>query len=367
MRFIRFLAVLAALALPSLAAAAVQMQFAHYAPLSSSLDETAVTIRINGQDFATNLRYGEQRGYVPLGGSGAYTIQVFRNGSPLETASGTAQLVDGQEYSLIVVGNNATQPFGFALAQDLGSVPPAGQANVRVINVAPFSANAAELDVAVRRPDGSVFFGMGDVPYGIASNYVTIPAETANLRVTTDEGALLAAEAPQTFASGTTNTLVVAGDGTRQPIALHVLTDGATGGGGIVDYSVNGAWTTGSATGQGITLYPIPSERRLIGTWYTYNDNGTLQWYTLDSCRTPVGQTVCAFPAAFDNRRAVLAVYAASGGRFLTTDAIALRVAGTLTIDFQSCTQATASYDVDGRTGTFVMQNLIAPPNCSIP
>ena len=367
MRFIRSFAVLVALALPSLAAAAVQMQFAHYSPLASQPDQTAVTVRINGQDRVTNLRYGDQRGYVALGASGAYTIQVTRDGSPLETASGTAQLVDGQRYTLIVLGNNQTQPFGFALAQDFASAPAAGQASVRVINVAPFSANLADLDVAVRRPDGSIFFGMSDVPYGIASNYVTIPAQTATLRVTTDEGVLLAGDAARTFPSGTTNTLIVAGDGTRQPIALHVLTDGAPTGGGAVDYSVNGAWTTGNATGQGITLYPLPAERRLIGTWYTYNDNGTLQWYTLDSCRTPVGQPGCAAPNAFDNRSVVLAVYAPSGGRFLTTDPIALRLAGTLTIQFQSCSQATATYDVDGRSGTFSMQNLIAPPNCSIP
>ena len=365
MRFIRTFALLVALALPGAAAAAVQMQFAHYAPLSNALDQTAVTIRVNGADLLTNFRYGEQRGYLTLGPTGTYTIELVRGSVALVTAS--AQLTDGQRYTTIVLGNNQTRPVGLLLAQDLATPPGSGQTAVRVVNVAAFSSDTAELDVALRNVDGSVFAGMSDVPYAVPSNYTLVPSVTTSLAVTTDDGAPLAPARTVTFASGAIQTLLVAGDGTNQPVALHVLTDGDTSGGGLVDYSVNGAWTTGNAAGQGITLYPLPAERRLIGTWYTYNDNGTLQWYTLDSCRTPVGQPGCAAPNAFDNRRAVLAVYAPSGGRFLATNPVTLRIAGTLTIDFQSCTQATASYDVDGRTGTFSMQNLIAPPHCSIP
>lgn len=367
MRFIRTLAVLVALALPSLAAAAVQMQFAHFAPLSNSLDQTSVTIRVNGTEIVPNFRYGEQRGYFALGPSGNYTIELLRTGSTVPLVTASAQLVDGQRYTTIVLGNNQTRPVGLLLTQDFGTAPGPGQTAVRVINVAAFTTNTADLDVAVRNADGSVFAGMGDVPYAVPSNYTTIPAVTANLAVTTDEGAPLAPARAVSFASGSVQTLIVAGDGTNQPVALHLLTDGATGPSGFVDYSVNGAWTTGNATGQGITLFPIPAQRRLVGTWYTYNDNGTLQWYTLDSCRTPIGQPGCAAPNAFDNRRAVLSIYAPIGGRFLTTDPITLRVAGTLTIDFHSCTQATGTYDVDGRTGSFAMQNLIAPPSCTIP
>lgn len=365
--FIRFAVVLATLLLPFAASAAVRMQFGHFAPLSRTLDGTTITMRVNGVDRAT-FRYGEQRGYVDLGGTGVYQVELVRNG--VVFAAGSAQLNDGQLYSAIALGNNVTQPVGFLLTQDLmqGS---ANQAVVRVINVAAFSANQSQLDVAVRRTNGQVFAGMSQVPYATPSNPVAITPETAALRVTNPAGTqVLSGDFSVAFPANSITTLIVAGDNANQPVALYTMPGGAApGGGGSVDYSVNGAWTTGNATGQGIVLLPIPAERRLVGSWYTFAPGGgsSQQWYTLDSCRTPVGQSGCAVPNGFNNRTAVLSVYAVSGGTFLGSNPVTTRTAGTLTITFQSCSQATATYDVDGRQGSFTMSNLIAPPNCTIP
>src|SRR5688572_33357228 len=123
----RFIAALAALLLPLAAGAAVRMQFAHFAPLASTPDGTTLTMRVNGVDRVT-FRYGEQRGYLELGGTGVYLIELVRNGSVL--AAGTAQLVDGQLYSAIALGNNVTQPAGFLLSLDLQQSSP-NQAIVR--------------------------------------------------------------------------------------------------------------------------------------------------------------------------------------------------------------------------------------------
>ena len=348
---VRFAAALAALLMPLAASAAVRMQFAHFAPLANTPDGTTLTMRVNGVDRVT-FRYGEQRGY-------------------LEHGAGTAQLVDGQLYSAIALGNNVTQPAGFLLSLDLQQSSP-NQAIVRVINVAAFSANRAELDVAVRRTNGQVFAGMSQVPYATPSNPVAITPETAALRVTNPANTTtLSGDFSFAFPANSITTLIVAGDNANQPVALYTMPGGSVtpGTGGTVDYSVNGAWTTGPANGQGIVLLPIPAERRLVGSWYTFAPSGgsAQQWYTLDSCRTPIGGAGCSFPNGFDNRTAVLAVYATSGGTFLGTGAVTTRVAGTLTITFESCSRANATYDVDGRTGSFVMANIIAPPNCTIP
>ncbi len=353
----------AALVLPLGAHATVRMQFAHAAPLATEPDGTAVTLRINGQDVIPNFRFGDQRGYADLGGSGNYTIQIVRSGVVLVNANTT--LVDGTLYSGIVLGNNTSRPLGLLITQDIGQAPAPGQAIVRAIHVGAFTP--AE-DVAVRRTNGAVFAGIAQLAYAVPGNYAQIPAETASLRVTSvDGGRALSGDANITLAAGSTTTLLVAGD--NEHLAVRLMTmPGGTAPVGNVDHSVTGAWTTGNATGQGLTLMAVPAERRLIGTWYTYPPaGGAREWYTLDSCRTPVGQGGCAFPNAFDNRRAVLAIYAPSGGRFLTSDPITLRIAGTLTIDFQSCTQATATYELDGRSGSFAMQNLVTPPNCTIP
>ncbi|HVF34118.1 MAG TPA: DUF4397 domain-containing protein, partial [Candidatus Saccharimonadia bacterium] len=93
------------------ASAAVRMQFGNYAPLTSSLDGTGVTVRVNGVDLVTNLRYGEQTGYINLGGTGGYNIQVFRSGGTGALVTANASFVDGQSYSGIILGNNQTQPF----------------------------------------------------------------------------------------------------------------------------------------------------------------------------------------------------------------------------------------------------------------
>lgn len=362
-----WLVALLALSASYAASAAVRMQFGNYAPLTSSLDGTGVTVRVNGVDLATDLRFGEQTGYLSLGGSGGYSIQVFRSGGSGALVTANANLVDGQSYTGIILGNNQTQPFGLLIAVDTTLTPATGMALVRVIHAAPFSSNRAEMDISVRRADGTVFPGFERISYANISGYVQVPAQTVDLRVTSPDGTRpYVGNARVTLGAGTITTLVVGGDNINQPLSLFSMPASAVAG-GIVDQSVLGAWTTNNAPGQGITLFPIPSERRLVGTWYTYApQGGAVQWYTMDSCGTPIGQTGCAVPNAFDNRRAIMTVYAFSGGQFLGAAPVASRVAGTLTIEFQSCTRATATYNVDGRAGQFAMTNLLPQPGCTI-
>jgi hypothetical protein len=367
-RHARFLLALFALALPCLAEAAVLLRIAHEAPLSPSAGATALDFRVNGQPVATGMQYGATTPYLAIGGSANYTIEAFRSGSPAPLVSFTATLLDGSRYTLVALGNNQTQPFGLLILQDTTLTPAPNAALVRVIHAAPYSA-VSPLDISVvRASDGTPIAGLERIPYGNPSPYVQVSSIPFDITIRNPDGTRsFVTTSGLTLPAGSTSTLIFSGDGLNQPFAVTVLRDTAISGDSTVDLSVNGAWTTGNAPGQGITLFPIPSQRRLVGTWYTYTPTGALQWYTLDSCGTPVGQSGCTLPNAFDNRRAVLTVYAPSGGRFLTTDPTSLRVAGTLTLTFSSCTSASATYDVDGRTGSFAMTNLIPMPTCTIP
>lgn len=367
MRFRIILTALAALLLSTGVSAAVRVQLAHLAPLSSNVDATALTVRVNQNVVAQDLRYGDIR-TLDLGGTGTYNFTVSFANSSTTLVSGSVSATDGDQFTLIVVGNNVTQPLGLYFAADTSTTPPVGSSFVRILHVAPYASG--NIPVTVRNQSGTAISGLEALPYAGASPYISFVAANYDLRVTTlDSATTIVDPPPQTFLAGTVRQYAIAGDGVRQPFQFIPLVSNANA--TVVDYSAQGAWTTGNAPGQGITLYPIPGERRLTGAWYTFAPQGSqLQgqqvWYTLDTCGTPVGGTGCTNSGAFNNRTALMTVYQTTGGTFLGTTPTTTRVAGTLTITFQSCTQATASYDVDGRTGTFAMTNLLPIPNCTI-
>ena len=362
MRFRIFFIALAALLLSSAASAAVRVQLAHLAPLSSNAEATALTVRINGTALTPSLRYGDIR-TIELGGTGTYNFDVSFANSNTVLVGGAVSANDGEQFTMIIVGNNVTQPLGLYFAADSATTPPSGSAFVRFLHVAPYAAG--NIPVTVRTQAGTAVNGLESLPYAGTSPYISFVAANYDLRVTTlDSATTIIDPPPLTFVSGTVRQYAIAGDGVRQPFQLVPLVANATG--SVVDYSAQGAWTTGNAPGQGITLYPIPNERRLTGAWYTFTPTGQQQWFTLDTCGTPTGATGCTNPAAFNNRTATMTVYQTTGGTFLGPTPTETRVAGTITITFQSCTQANATYSVDGRTGSFAMTNLLPVPNCTI-
>lgn len=367
MKFPRLLAAALALLVPFSLSAAVQVQLGNFAPLSANAAETALTVRINGQVVATDFRYGDTRSYISLGGSGVYRFELIPAGAlnPFVTADVT--LADGNEYTALAVGNNRTQPFGMLFLLDNNTPAPAGSARFRVIHAAPFATTASASEVTIRTDSGAVLPGMERIPYATPGPYLTVSAATYDLRVTSPENTITYVDlAPLTLSSGTTRSLVFAGDGTAQGFSVFTLPGGIITDEPIVDQSASGAWSTGNAQGQGITLFAVPSENRLLGSWFTFNTAGQQLWYTLDTCGSQPGSGVCANPRAFDNRRAVMTVYETTGGRFLTADPVTRRIAGTLTIDFLSCTSAQATYNIDGASGAFGMSNFIPSPNCTI-
>jgi hypothetical protein len=134
---------------------------------------------------------------------------------------------------------------------------------------------------------------------------------------------------------------------------------------GPVDYSTAGAWYNPATSGQGFTFTPVPSKNLLVGTWYTFDISGAPLWYTLDTSLQP-GSLNPGTPGNFDNRRAVFAVTAVTGGSFNSSKPVTRTPAGALVVTFTSCTDATASY----ATGTDVIQiplkNLTPISNCTI-
>lgn len=171
--------------------------------------------------------------------------------------------------------------------------------------------------------------------------------------------------APVVIPSGQTVSAVIVGNGSTFPFRL--VADGA----GLtteplVDRAVSGLWATVDRPNQGLSLSPLPEEDRLVGSWFSYAQQGGEQrWFIVDSCNSPAGVSACATPATFDNTRAELTVYTTSGGSFggATPE---LSVAGTMAIDFGGCEFAQVGYELtDFGSGEFQIANLTPSEDCA--
>jgi CubicO group peptidase (beta-lactamase class C family) len=77
-----------------------------------------------------------------------------------------------------------------------------------------------------------------------------------------------------------------------------------------LDARFNGAWFDPSTNGQGFSMEVREDQGQVVSFWYTYTDDGALQWFVLNgSVVEGVGNVV---------------IYEAEGGRFLQPDPVSL-------------------------------------------
>jgi hypothetical protein len=119
-----------------------------------------------------------------------------------------------------------------------------------------------------------------------------------------------------------------------------------------------GAWFEPATAGQGMQLEVIPAAGLVAVGWYTYGTAPAVgsnhDWL--------VGSGVLAGDAA------TIALHRVRGGRFGSGDAAPLEPAGTLTLSFDSCTSARASYVLGSgageRRGDMSLSRLTSPAAC---
>jgi hypothetical protein len=80
----------------------------------------------------------------------------------------------------------------------------------------------------------------------------------------------------------------------------------------VVDNATNGAYRLDGMDGQGFWFTPIPAQNRVVGSWYTYNEDGTPLWFTFDSCNGQIDGE-CPTPGEFDGLSATTTLYLSSG------------------------------------------------------
>jgi hypothetical protein len=172
----KFLTLTAAVCLLATLSFAQRVRVVHASP-----DAPAVDIYVDGQIALTGIPFGQYTDYVDVP-SGQRTFSIFVAGTSTRVADFTWFLTPGLDYTALAMGFAApgkSPSFRLMFLFDGNAEPDEGFAKVRVIHAAP---SAPAVDVYWTKP----FLALkgrtpvlAGVPFGGASNYLTIPTGKA--------------------------------------------------------------------------------------------------------------------------------------------------------------------------------------------
>ncbi len=328
----------------------------HLAPFADTLNGTAVNILINGNTAFQNVRFTDFVPYTALP-AGSYKIDIVPVGATTPAMTATFVLTDGTDYSVFAIGNGSTQPLELTALVDNNSAPASGNAKIRVVHAAPFAADLADTEVSIRTAGGDVVGGLVGVPYKANSGYLEIPAGTYDLKVASNDGSVNYIDPlPAAIPAGAILTLFAVGDGINQDLGILAYPLGMLPLRAPVDNSANGWWGLQEGSGVGFILQPVPSENRLVGTWYTYNDHGAPFFYTFDSG-----------PAGFDGLVAETTLYLNTGGGTQEGLEVVTEAVGTIEFEILGCFDAMATVRIgQASVNMYTATRLVAPLGCSL-
>ena len=331
--------------------AAARVAVAHFAPFAESLDGTAVNILVNGATALENVRFKDFTDYLEFD-AGTYTIDIVPVGATDPAISGEFTLADGNDYSLFAVGNGVAQDLELWALLDNVAAPMAGNLNIRIVHAAPFAADLAATEVSIRSDGGDLVNGLTGVPYGVDSGFFEIPAGNYDLKVASNDGAVNYIDIDAVdLPAGANVTVYAIGDGVNQPLGVIAFPVGELATSAPVDNRSNGMWEILEGSGTGFILQPMPSQDRVVGTWYTYDEAGNPLFLTFDSCldeSNAMGQFECSTPGAFDGTQATTSLYLHTGGSATEDTLLDTQKIGEIDFEILGCNDATATVRLDG-------------------
>ena len=303
---------IASLLCSPLALADARVTVAHFAPFAENIDDTSVSVVLNGSAALLNVKFKDFTDYIDLP-AGEYVVDIIPTGTTTVTITNTFMLEDGKDYTVYASGNGTLQDLELVALADDNTAPAMGNVKVRVVHAAPFGPTAESTEVSIRTAGGDLVAGLQGVPYGGFSGYLELPEGTYDLKVASNNGQVNYIDPlPVALASGTIATLFAVGDIITQdlsiiatPIAELPLRD-------AVGESTNGAYMLDGMPGQGFWFTPIPAQNRVVGSWYTYNMDGSATWFTFDSCNGDEDGG-CETPGEFDGMYALTTLYQSTG------------------------------------------------------
>ncbi len=340
----------------------------HLAPFDAEIGNTAVDILINGEVALENVQYKDFVDYIELP-AGDYTVDIVPVGAEDPAITGQFSLADGQYYSLAAIGNGVTQDLELlALADGDGSGPAAGNVWVRVAHTAPFAADLAATEVSVRTAGGDLVNGLQGVPYKVDSGFFEIPAGEYDLKVASNDGSVNYIDPlPAMLPGGASVTLYAIGDGINQPLGILAFPVGELEVRMPVDNSANGWWKFLEGSGQGIITQPMPSQNRMVGTFYSYFEDGSPYFMTFDSCEEDTGEDgsfECSTPGGFDGVTAEGVLLLSTGGGSEPGLEVETERVGTFQFEIFDCFEGMFTMAIDGESPEMFTTRRLTAPFC---
>lgn len=334
--------------------AAARVAVAHFAPFAEDIEDTAVDIAVNGTVALEGVKYKDFTDYLDFD-AGDYTIDIYIAGmagmsDPIITGDFT--LEDGFSYTVFATGNAVTQSPVLLALVDTVDVPNAGNLNLRVVHAAPFASDLNATEVSIRTAGGDVINGLVGVPYGVDSGFFQVPAGEYDVKVASNDGSVNYIDPlPVDLPEGVDITVFAIGDGINQPLGIIAFPVGELETRTPVDNRSNGMWEILEGTGTGFILQPMPSQNRLVGTWYTYDAMGDPIFFTFDSCvdeASDDGDFECTVKGAFDGVQATTALFLHTGGGPSEDAVLETQKIGEIDFEILSCLDATATVRLNG-------------------
>ena len=154
---------------------------------------------------------------------------------------------------------------------------------------------------------------------------------------------------------GTDYSVFAIGDGINQELGILAYPLGLLPLRDPVDNSANGWWGVQEGSGVGFIMQPMPSQNRLIGTWYSYDNMGSPIFYTFDSAG-----------GAFDDVMAETTLYLSTGGGTEDGLEVETNAVGNIECEILGCFDALATVTIDNRpTKLYTAKRLVVPLGCS--
>lgn len=179
---------------PEQGAPPARIAVVHAAPFGANIAATNVTVvaTVLGQDFliTNSFRFGDVVPYVTVP-SATYMVKIYAGSLTLPIPAGTTpvkeatvNLAAGTDYTAVAIGRNtSTYPIDILLLNDTTAEPGSGLGKVRVLHAAPFAdAGPAATGVDILTDAGNPI-GVNNLLYPTATDFVTFPAATYNLKV----------------------------------------------------------------------------------------------------------------------------------------------------------------------------------------
>lgn len=354
-----YLSAVATLLSSQLAFANARVTVAHFAPFAENIADTSVSVALNGSVALENVKFKDFTGYISLP-AGQYKVDIIPTGTTTIAITATYTLEDGKDYTVYASGNGTLQPLGLFALADNNTPPAAGNVKVRVVHAAPFAPTLEGTEVSIRTAGGDLVAGLQGVPYGVASGYLELPANTYDLKVASNNGQVNYIDPlPAALPAGTIVTLFAVGDIVNQDLSIIATPIGELPLRTPVDSTMSGAFALDGTQAEGFFLTPIPAQNRLVGSWYTFNSMGEPVWFTFDSCLSD--DNGCSTPGAFDGVSALTTLYQSSGGMPQTTVPV-----GTVEFNVISCdlveTTVTIGQSVTMYDGVRLTPSALCPP-----